>query len=299
MREPDYGPHEGLVAPVRPNTAPWRLIAGMAIIVGVVVGLNSLTYSTLRQLAPEFWHDELAFAPVQGGTPASMMILLGSFGFLIVGVSMAVRLTQHRAPLTVIGPLAQAWAQFWQVSRVLAVLGVVIVVLPPWDMGDALVANMGFSRWLVLLPLSLLVVLIQTGAEEFLFRGYFQQSLAARFSSPLIWMGVPSALFALGHYMPQEAGDNAAWIALWAFLFGCLSADLTARAGTLGPAIAMHLFNNVTALLFVAMPGALSGLALYLLPFTIGDSDPVRIMLAIDFAMMLVTWLAARLALKR
>ncbi|PCH69144.1 MAG: CPBP family intramembrane metalloprotease domain-containing protein [Rhodobacteraceae bacterium] len=299
MPDPAYGPHEGLVAPARPTKAIWRLLVGLTIVAIVVLGLNWLLYSTIRQLAPDYWRDGLVFATAQGDAPLSLLILLGSFGFPIVGVAVAVRMMQNRAPLAVVGPLPLAVRQFWRVMRILLVLGVVILVLPPWDMGDPLVANLGFSRWLVLLPLSLTAVLIQTGAEEYLFRGYVQQSLAARFSSPLVWMVLPSALFALGHYLPQEAGENAGLIALWAFVFGCLAADLTARAGTLGPAIALHMFNNITALLVVAMPGALSGLALFLVPFDLSETDPVRAWLAVDFAMMLVTWLAARLAIRR
>jgi CAAX protease family protein len=299
MPDPDYGRHEFLVSSARPTKALWRLIVGLTVVAGVFFGLNSVLYSLLRQLAPDFWHNEMAYVSVQGGTPLSMLVLLGSFGFLIVGVAVAVGVMQNRGPLAVIGSLPRAWSQFWRVLRMLLGLGVLILVLPPWDMGEPLVSNLGFSRWLVLLPVSLAAVLIQTGAEEFLFRGYVQQSLAARFSSPLVWMVLPSALFALGHYLPQEAGENAVLIALWAFMFGCLAADLTARAGTLGPAIALHLFNNVTALLLVSMPGALSGLALFLVPFDLTETEPVRVWLAVDFAMMLVTWLAARLALRR
>ncbi|MFC3118697.1 type II CAAX prenyl endopeptidase Rce1 family protein [Jhaorihella thermophila] len=64
-----------------------------------------------------------------------------------------------------------------------------------------------------------------------------------------MWAVVPSVLFAAGHYVPAEAGPNAPLVAAWAGLFGLLMADLTARAGTLGPAIAVHMFNNITSLL--------------------------------------------------
>jgi membrane protease YdiL (CAAX protease family) len=146
---------------------------------------------------------------------------------------------------------------------------------------------------------SLLVVLIQTSAEEIVFRGYIQQGLAARFKSPAVWILGPSALFALGHYLPAEAGENALLITLWAGVFGCMMADLTARAGTLGPAIAVHFFNNVTALLVFASPTSLYGLSLYLMPYEMSDGAALRPWLAVDFAMMLVTWLTARLAIRR
>ena len=112
-------------------------------------------------------------------------------------------------------------------------------------------------------------------------------------------MILPATLFAWGHYQPDVTGENAILIAIWAGVFGCMTADLTARAGTLGPAIAVHLFNNIFALLIVSLPGALSGLSLYLVPFDVSDADQMRAWLVVDFAAMAVTWLAARLALRR
>ena len=76
-------------------------------------------------------------------------------------------------------------------------------------------------------------------------------------------------------------------------------ADLTARSGSLGPAIAVHFCNNVSAILVVSLPDDLSGLALYLTPFGMQDTDALAAWLPVDFAMMLVFWLAARLAIRR
>jgi len=276
MIRPDYGAHEQLVAPARSGRVIWRLFVGLLVVAGVVLGLSSLASTVAYEVAPEYWRAEIAVAGTQGDAPLSMLIVLGSFGFVIVGVGVAARLMQRRKLLGVVGPLPLALAQFWRVSRNLALLGIVLFLLPPWDMGVPLERNLAFSHWLLLLPVSIIAVAIQTSAEEILFRGYIQQSLAARFSSPLVWMILPSALFALGHYLPAEAGENAIPIALWAGVFGCLMADLTARAGTLGPAIAVHLFNNLFALLLVSLPGALSGLSLYLIPFDMSDTEAMR-----------------------
>ncbi len=295
---PDYRAHEHLVAPARPGRALWRFLVGLIVIAVVVFGLNSLFNGAIHAVAPAGWWARYLNADTQGDAPLSMLILLCSFGFVLIGAGVAARVMHKRAPLGLIGPMPLALVQFSQVFRILALLGIVLFLLPPWDMGVPLTPNLGFSGWLLLLPVSLIAVLIQTSAEEVLFRGYIQQSLAARFPSPLVWMVLPASLFALGHYMPVEAGDNALPIALWAGVFGCLMADLTARAGSLGPAIAVHLFNNIIALLFVALPGALSGLSLYIVPFEMSDTGAMRAWLAVDFATMFVTWLAARLALR-
>jgi hypothetical protein len=118
------------------------------------------------------------------------------------------------------------------------------------------------------LPLALVGVLIQTGAEEVLFRGYMQQQLAARFSSPLMWMILPSAIFAALHYQPEIMGDNT-WLMMAAvFVFAVLAADLTAVTGNIGAAWGMHFVNNALAILVVATDGPLSGLALFMAPIS-------------------------------
>lgn len=294
-----YAAHERLVSPGRPAAALWRLLAGLVLIAAVALGLSAAFNAALAVLAPASWHLAMASDGGMGTAPGPMLVLLGSFGFVAIGVLVAAHLVQRRPPLGLIGPLPLAVVQFWRVLRMLLILGAVLLVLPPYDMGAALSPNLPPATWALLLPLSLGAVLIQAGTEELLFRGYIQQALAARFSSPLVWMVLPSALFALGHYLPAEAGQNALPIALWSGIFGVLMADLTARAGTLGPAIAVHLVNNVSALLIVSLPDTLSGLSLFTVPYSMSDAEALRGWLAIDFATMFVCWLAARLALRR
>ncbi|MCI5096824.1 MAG: CPBP family intramembrane metalloprotease [Rhodobacteraceae bacterium] len=290
-----YARHEWLVAPVRARAEFWRLPVGLVVLAAVSMALGTVFNLVLSLFVSPAWILALA----DGGTPGAMLALLGSFAFLVAGVAVVVRTLQRRSLGSVIGPLPLAVSQFARTSVCLVLLMVCIAVLPPYDMGEPLQPNLTIGVWLTFLPLGVCVLLIQTGAEEILFRGYLQQSLAARFKSPLIWMWVPSALFAIGHYVPAEAGDNAALVAIWAGLFGILMADLTARAGTLGPAIAVHMFNNFTALLIVASPTSLNGLSLFLLPYEMSDTDALRPWLAVDFAFMIVAWLVARVAIRR
>ncbi|GHG81799.1 CPBP family intramembrane glutamic endopeptidase [Pseudodonghicola xiamenensis] len=290
-----YAEHALLVEPIRSRRELWRLLLGGVLILVIIFGLNSLFYNLVRTLAPAAWYADL----FTGHLPGPTLLMLASFGFMTLATLVAANLLQKRPGLSVLGPPARLIWQFWRVLRLLLVLGAVMLLLPPYDVGEPLVPNLSFGHWLMLLPLSLGAVLIQTSAEEVLFRGYLQQSLAARFSSPLVWMVIPSALFALGHYMPVEAGPNAGLVVVWAALFGVLMADLTARAGSLGPAIAVHFFNNITALLFTASPEVLNGLSLYLLPFPMSGTELARDWLAADFAMLFICWLVARLAIRR
>jgi len=174
-----------------------------------------------------------------------------------------------------------------------------MLLLPPYGNFVSLEKGLPASRWIAFLLPALLAVFIQTSAEEVLFRGYLQQQLAAKFQSPLIWMLLPSVLFGIAHFAPDTYGSNTWIVVIWAGIFGIFAADLTARSGTLGPAIALHFATNISALLLIAPQGEMSGLALFQYEFSAADEEAIRAFLPIDFAVMLVSWLAARLALRR
>ncbi|MEM8728638.1 MAG: CPBP family intramembrane glutamic endopeptidase [Pseudomonadota bacterium] len=296
---PGWAAHQAFVQPARLRPEVWRVVLGVFLIIAVGTALNTTLGIVLSTMAPDFWHTDVTGPEGPGHSPGALLLLLLTFGFFTCGAVAAAGLVHRRGWLSLIGPLRPAMAQFRAVALTVIALGAVIALLPPYSTGLNLEPNLAFGTWVALLPLSLVALMVQVSAEEILFRGYLQQQLAARFASPWIWIGVPSLLFAAGHYVPSETGENALWIAVWAALFGALMADLTARAGTLGPAIAVHFVNNMVALLLVSVSDSMGGLALFISPTAASDPALVRAWLPVDFAMMLVSWLAARLALRR
>ncbi len=290
-----YEPHETLIAPARSSAALWRLVIGIAVLVMTFVVLNTLWFGMVRRLpdAAEIFHEIR-----QGDTVRGMALLLGSFVSLLGALLVAVRLVHGRGVIGLTGPVRTMLGQFARVSRAVAVLFLLLFLVPlPADLEPE--RAMGLGRWLALVPLSLGLLLLQTGAEELVFRGYLQSQLAARFRHPAIWIGAPSLVFGLLHYDPATYGDAAIWPVVWAFLFGVVAGDLTARAGSLGPALALHLVNNFAAIGLTAMDGYWDGLALYTLPVGPGDSAALVRLMPIEGGILLCAWLAARVALRR
>ena len=296
MRDAPYSAHERLVAPARPTAGLGRLVMGLALIGALTFALGSLyrvALAALFRLEPGLRVDL-----TRGATPGSLLLLLFGFGAIIAAVLLVARWLHGRAPSSLTGPPGLALRQFGRVLGFLILLHIALALLPPYGPGEPVVPNLDPALWFALLPLSLVAILVQTSSEELLFRGYLQQGLAARFSAPLVWMGLPALLFGLGHY--QAAAGATTWIAIsWAVCFGLAAADLTARAGTLGPAIAMHLFNNAGAMLLVAVKGPMSGLALATLPYATDDIEHLGSWMLLDFAILAVSWLVARLAIRR
>jgi len=294
----DYRPHARFVAPARGAAQIWRLCFGLVLAAGFFLVLTQLFFGTLFQVIEPGAVDAIIADANTGQTPGGMLIILLQLGLLAAAAALVVIMVHKRRPMTLIGEPGLAWRQFVIVVLAMVILTAVVWILPPYDVGAPLERNMSAGRWLLLLPFALIAVLIQSGAEEIFFRGYIQQQLAARFQSPLIWMIVPAALFGIGHYLPDSAGSNAWTIVIWASVFGILMADLTARSGTLGPAIAVHFVNNISAMLLVSVPDDMSGLALYVLPFGLSDEAQMAAWLPVDFGFMLVSWLVARLAIR-
>ncbi len=293
-----YDAYETLVAPARPSSDPFRLLAGMGL-TAVLFLFFSHIYSTLHQglLSPTEW--EALSADLQtGSTPVSALINLYLFGLMILALWAALLLVHGRGMTSLIGPLPQTVFQFKRCVFAILALYVVVSILPSPGGGE-ISANLPFDSWLKFLPLALCGLLVQTATEELVFRGYLQSQLAARFPHPAVWIGIPTIVFALLHYDSQVGGANAWLIVIWAGAFGLAAADLTARSGTLGPAIALHLVNNFSAILIAAPEGNFDGLTLYTYPFSLDDTAALRAWLPVDLMILLCSWLAARLALRR
>jgi len=291
---PELNPRfDAFVAPARRYPQLWRLIAG--IVVGIVFYLGFVLGLIL--LATRAGLDP-ARALSGDGSPLESSLLLFSFAGMSGGVLLAARLFHKRGWASLVGPdLVEAWRYFRLSSTIVFAIMIGWTALGIWDSPPT--PNLPFGIWLVWLPSSLILVLLQTGSEELVFRGYLQQQLAARFRSRWIWWLVPSALFGLAHLDREVMGPNAWLVVADTFLIGLVAADLTARTGNLGAAIGLHFTNNAMVLLFVAMQGNLSGLSLNVTTFSLADTAMVRQMLLIDLGVIVLLYSAYLVILQR
>jgi hypothetical protein len=285
------------IQPARAYPQVWRLLLGimvmavvyllaLAVLIGaiwLVVGTDNLTY----------WLMQMN----QTNTPTGTLLVLASFIGMAAAPVVAARVMQKRGAATLFGNGPRVVRDFVTTASVVAILMTLSLVL--WFSQYSAIPNLAPTTWVMFLPMALLGLLIQTGAEELVFRGYLQQQLGARFSSPLVWMVVPSVLFGLVHYDPTSTGGNAWIIVASATLFGLVAADLTARTGSLGAAWGFHFANNAFAVLFVALDGSITGLSLYLTPYSAGDTGSLPYLVLIDMVFLLLAWGLCRRALRR
>ncbi|MBV0913320.1 CPBP family intramembrane glutamic endopeptidase [Anianabacter salinae] len=285
------------VAPARAYPQIWRLLVGLllalAVYLAVIAALFVLLFFGLGQADAGYWIERIGAA----NTPTATLLLLGTFLGMALGPVVAARALHKRRAGTLIGPGGMAFRDFLVAGGVVGgLLGVSLLI---WLQAYTPDPGLDPTLWLRFLPLALLGVLVQTGAEELLFRGYLQQQLAARFASPLMWLVLPSLLFGIVHLDPVGAGDSALLVVGAAALFGLIAADLTAITGSIGAAWGFHFVNNTFAIIVIATKGAIPGLALYLTPYTIADDAVVSRLILGDVAVLLLAWIVLRRILRR
>lgn len=285
MRTPQF---EDFIASARAYPEIWRLITGVVVIFVVYLVPLMVIFAAVGLLLPDMVYD-MTIALTEPNTPQAMYILLGTFFFMGLA-AVAAALVHRRGLASLIGPFRPACRAFTRAVVICVVIfgvtGTVVSLFYP----DNPTPNLALSQWLSYLPLALPLLLIQTGSEELIFRGYLMQQLAARFKSAIIWMGVPTILFGFAHFDPSIDPKLTALLVCATGLFGLAAADLTRVTGNLGAAIGFHFANNFFALFLVSIAGEMSGLSLYLAPFTMEDVDKLMPLIALDMVTVLITW---------
>ncbi len=284
------------VAPARLRPQLWRLVLGIVLAIGVYLGWMAVMGLGLWAALGLDDLDANMNSVGLGRTPWALVGLLFTFVGMALGAFAAARWVHKRSVASLFGPrdlvvrdFVMGVGLFMLVAAPSALIVLVLVDVTP---------GAAWSTWALFLPLALLGLLVQTGAEEILFRGYLQQQLAARFLSRWAWMVLPSILFGLVHYAPEEMGESA-WMLVFATgFFGLLLADLTARSGSIGLAWGLHFANNVVAMLIFTTGEALDGLAPFRLPFGPQDGGIMGWMLLMDIVGMVLVYTLCRRMLR-
>jgi len=251
----------------QPDYRWWRPLVAVAVAAGAILVTNvSLTLMLLPTLVAEHGVEALAdpsllarAAQLDTGAPLNLLILLGSIALwspcVLLGL-MAAGIRPIGLVHSVEGRIRWRWllACLWPAAVVVAVSVLGGSVAVPVLLGERLDAP---STPPVTLLLSLLVIVLvvplQSAAEEYVFRGLLMQTLGSWIAFPLVALIVPTALFTFGHLYDV-------WGLIDVAVFGLVSAWLAWRTGGLEAGIALHTMNNVILMSLLAT-GVLGGTA--------------------------------------
>ncbi|WGZ95443.1 MAG: type II CAAX endopeptidase family protein [Candidatus Thiothrix putei] len=233
----------------------WRYVLGVLLIVLMWQGLGLLPTVALAIWVELDQNDTTLFNTetlLFEGLPMEVIFadFMGMFLFLWLGVFLVVCFLHNRPFWSLFTPLQRlSWRRVLHGAVVFAAIYLAVGVIMEWlfpTPAKDIEYVLQPGKFLAFLPLALLLIPIQTSAEELLFRGYFMQGLGLIMNRWGVAL-VSSVLFALPHLLNPEVSDANLWIAFLPYwIIGLLLALITLRDGTLELALGVHASNNLT-----------------------------------------------------
>ena len=178
-------------------------------------------------------------------------VLMLASVFFVLGIYLAVRFIHRRPFRTLITPARSiAWGRLFQGFGAWFVLAGLMSVLEALLYPGRYVWTLDLKRFIPFVFLALILVPIQTSAEEFFFRGYILQGVGLRVRNIWILTIVSGVLFMVPHLLNPEASVNYALMGVYYFSMGAFLAYITLRDGRLELALGVHAANNLFSTLF-------------------------------------------------
>lgn len=260
------------------RNSAWRIAIGFSVIMLMVLSVTITAIAAgpyayrgfcalvgCEQPTLSYWEaSEMLYEP----SPDSWLgfaLALCMIGAVWAGTWVALRLLHRRRLSSLMGVTGRlSWHDFASSFAVWFIVGVLSSAFffatdPTARRGDIELLN-----WIVaLLPFSLLI-LVQSSAEELVFRGYLQQSLAQRFPNWLVWAALPTLVFTLLHWDGVAMPSMNAAVLVSGAVFSAAMTLLVCATGNLGAAFGAHCANNVVAILFFGGDAGYQWAALYI-----------------------------------
>ena len=225
---------QNFIQPAHPRIEIWRVLITLGIWFLLYLGLSTAVLAGLGLYFSA--GDPEQFLGGKFDTPIQMLVLFSTFVMWMIALIVPLWFLHKRGigSLLGTGPL-----------RLLGyfLIGVLLYAAVIFGLGllvgsePELIENLAPETWIKYLAPGLILLLIQVSAEEFLFRGYLQQQIAARFNKVWPALVIPSLLFALGHFNTDNGLKQGLLLVLATGLLGLFLAEVTYRTGNLGAAI--------------------------------------------------------------
>ncbi|WP_068401210.1 CPBP family intramembrane glutamic endopeptidase, partial [Kribbia dieselivorans] len=276
----------------------WRpllsiLLVGLIYIgFSIVLGVVMLTVGAVLG-RPLTWSEDVLGRGADD--PVYMLFVDASLIALIPTALLAIRLA-HKVPMGFVSSVVGRFRWRWFATCLVALtpLWLVYVGIDWFAAGYSTDTPAQYWEWLVLM--ALVLTPLQCAGEEYMFRGWFMQSLGSWFANRWVALGVPLvlsvALFALAH------GSLDIWILIQLATFATAATYLTWRTGGLEAAVALHTVNNVLVMILGAITG--TGDDSLIDQNTTSSWFPAVIGLVVHtVAVLIVVWLARRQKITR
>ncbi|MDX8340395.1 CPBP family intramembrane glutamic endopeptidase [Draconibacterium sp. IB214405] len=207
---------------------------------------------------------------------------------LVLGIVLIKSFHERTAKDLVNGGQAFRWKRFWLGVGVWGLIMLVLFFAQLLISPDELEFRFQPELFIPLVFVAVLLIPIQSGTEEFIFRGYLAQGVAGW--TKRVWAAIliPSVLFALMHAANPEVKEHGFWMMMPSyFVFGLAFAITAVLDDGIELAIGIHAINNTLgAILVTSKESALQTPSLFFQQ----ETDPVSesIVLVLSSVIMLI-----------
>jgi len=246
----------------------WRYVVSLALILFLWFGVGSLLYLLMLMVgllmlvassgsaSAADW-SALSVEELQSLMPPPLVFLGTFLTFLplLLGLFIAVRVVHGRPFWSLATPRkrvnwGRVWRGFWVFGLLVSVLTALEAALYPGRYH----VTFELSRFLPFFVLGVILIPMQTTAEELLFRGYLTQGLGLLVKNPLVLAAVSGLLFTLPHLTNPELSAGFWWIAPQYFIVGFVLTLTTLTDESLELALGVHAANNLFVGLVATFP---------------------------------------------
>ncbi len=227
----------------------WRrvLAVGLMLFMWQVIGaLPSAIVLVWSALRGQFRAGSTGVGLPGVDTLASFVALMLASVFFFAGILLAMRFIHQRPLLTLVTPAQSvAWGRLIQGFGVWFGLAALMSLVEALVYPGRYTWTPDMGRFLPFVFLALILIPIQTSAEELFFRGYVLQGVGLHWRNIWVLCGISGLLFGLPHLLNPEASVNYPLLGFYYFAFGFSLAYITLRDGRLELALGAHAANNL------------------------------------------------------
>ena len=175
-----------------------------------------------------------------------------AFVCFLIGLYIAVRFIHQRRFITLVTPGNKInWSRILQGIGVWWILATLISVIESVISPGNYQLTFTPSRFLIFVPIALVLTSIQASTEELFFRGYLMQGIGLTTRKAIMPIVITSILFMLPHLLNPEVKAGFYLLATYYLLLALFLAFITVKDNSLELALAAHIGNNLFAVLFV------------------------------------------------
>jgi uncharacterized protein len=231
----------------------WRYVLAVPIILGMWQILGALP-SVAILIWDRLGNGNQVGIEISGYpyTAAGFVALMLPSLFLISAIYLTVKFIHQRPFQTLItSGQSIAWTRLFQGFGLWFVLAALTSLVEALLFPGRYIWSLHMQRFLPFVFLAIVLVPIQTSAEELLFRAYFLQGAGLGLRNIWILCSISGLFFGLPHLLNPEASVNYPLLGFFYFAFGFFLAFITLRDGRLELALGAHAANNLFSVFFV------------------------------------------------